>query len=247
MDFDGGSSPAFNPIYFHGSDVILRTALTYNPTLGSAAVADMVNEEGKPTFITNQGLFWARGLGQPYNPNDQVEQPMEMGPVDDQVSDMTASVSQATEVTDARNQSCTSSAPVCPDQPSSSTAMPASSASATSVPTGTPGMSITPVSGVKGTQVSQYVGYLPPHLGSAAHQLSVSAAHAECIQIIMEKVDKLMLPTKCLAEKYRDLVTGYTDGMQVIHAQTLLDLNTCSLDVCTAIGEWRLSIKGALS
>ena len=57
MDADGGSSPAFNPIYFHGSEVIPQAAIAYNPTLGSAAVAAAVAVEAKPTFIANQDIF----------------------------------------------------------------------------------------------------------------------------------------------------------------------------------------------
>ena len=170
---------------------------------------------------------------------------MDMGLGDGEVSDTTTSVTQATGLPDAGDQSFTSTALIDNAQPSSSLATPVSSA--TPALSEMPVTSSTPVSGVKGMQIRQYIGYIPLPPGSAAHQLSISAAHAGFINIMMPKVYKLLKPSKGLTDKYRGLVKGHTDGIEVINTQALLDLNKCSSSVRTTIGEWRMSVEGSLN
>ena len=250
-DNDGGSAPAFNPLYFKGSEIIPKPAIMYNPTLGSAAMAAAVTADGAPApFVPNDGITLVPPAGGEM-PGDG-HQPMDV----------------SSQEFDGGNASDTmaSTAPLHPGGPdhsyptlapldhgdwnvsgdaSTTTHMPASTA--TPAPMTTPLTTPTPqLTQGQTIPIYQGTGFIPSAVASAAQQLQLNMAWTNWINMMTPKVYGLLKPMKGLAQWYRELVQNYTDSVQVINAQALLDLNTCALSIRTTIGEWRIDVEQAI-
>ena len=217
-DNDGGSAPAFNPMYFKGSEIIPKPAITYNPTLGSAAMVAAVATDGVPaSFVANDGITFVPLAGGE-RPGDG-HQPMDVG----------------SQEFDGGNASDTmaSTAPLhpgCPDH-SYSTLAPldhgdwnvsgdASTTTHTLASTATPAPMVTPLTtptpqSTEGQTIPIYqgAGFVPSTVASAAKQLQLNMAWTNWINMMTPKVYSLLKPMKGLAQQYRELVMNYTGGI----------------------------------
>ena len=203
-DDDGGSSPAFNPLYFKGSEVIPKQAVMYNPTLGLAAmVAEIAIEGAPPPFLPNDGVDFVPAAGSSA-PGDS-HQPMELGSQDltgGNVSDTTASTHPDL------------GAPV----ESATTPIPPESGEwdlrgDTSATTHTPATPIaTPASQSDGQGQTMPIfrgsGFIPGAILAAAHQLNLNTFRWDWVDMMTAKVHSLIKPTKKLAEKYGELAAS---------------------------------------
>ena len=234
VDNDDRSAPAFNSIYFMGTEPkehAPAAALLYNPTLASAneAGAPESSTDPHPTFIPNQGISWVYFNSQP--------QPMDVGGGDGAASNTGASV-----------HSVHSNHPVLGTQvqvADTTQAMPSSSTSVMPASTMT-GCSHTPFSS---TPLS-YPGAPTPltqlPVGSAIGGIDLGASRQAWLAMMMEWVRKLLDASKVLCQDYGDIVKAHSGEMEAAHADILRDMNKYSTALHTAMGEWWVDVERAL-
>ena len=234
VDNDDRSVPAFNSVYFMGTEPkehAPATALLYNLTLASANEAGAPKSSTDPhlTFIPNQGISWVDFNSQP--------QPMDVGGGDGAVSDTGASV-----------HSVHSNHPVPGTQVQvvdTTQAVPSSSTSVTPASTMT-GHSHTPFSSTPMSYPGAPTLLTQLPVGSAVGAIDLEASHQAWLAMMKEWVTKLLDASKVLCQEYGDIVKAHSGKMEAAHANVLRDTNKYSAVLHMAMGEWRVDIKRAL-
>ena len=231
---DDGLVPAFNSIYFMGTEPkehAPAATLLYNPTLASANEAGMLESSTDPhlTFIPNQGISWVDF--------DSQLQPMDVGGGDGAVSDTRASV---------HSMHSNHPAPGTQVQVADTTqAVPSSSTSVTPASTMTR-RSHTPFSS---TPLS-YPGAPTPltqlPVGSAVGAIDLGASRQAWLAMMKEQVRKLLDTSKVLCQDYSNIMKAISSEMEAAHTDILRDTNKYSAVLHMAMGEWRVDIERAL-
>ena len=71
---------------------------------------------------------------------------------------------------------------------------------------------------------------------------STTSGRVRLANTVQCRITQLLDKTKDLHKKYGSLADHYYDRMEVLHADLLLDLNTCSSEVWTVMGIFRLVV-----
>ena len=234
VDNDNGSAPAFNSVYFMGTEPKEHTpvaALLYKLTLALANEAGVLGSstDPHPTFIPNDGITWVDTDSQP--------QPMDISGGDGHASNTGALV-----------HSVHSNHPVPGTQvqvADTTQAVPSSSTSVTPAFTMT-GRCHTPFSS---TPLS-YTGALTPltqlPVGSVVGAIDLEVSHQVWLAMMKEWVRKLLDASTVLCQEYSDIVKAHSGEMEAAHADVLRDTNKYSVVLHVAIGEWWVDIERAL-